>query len=330
MYRATKDIVLPTTITGSLPRPSWFTENLGMRSFLDAMVNNHFREQYVDAVSVYIHEQELAGLDILTDGDAHFDSDVGGQSWTNYPPRHMGGFDRHPQPTPAGKGGLGFPPGHILHDYLEARVMPGIDGPVTRGDLQYAAMWKTAQRLTKKPMKFGTIGPELGQDSIDAGKIAGAVGFAAVVLYMIASYGWFGAMASFALVINIAGLMALLSLLGATLTLPGIAGIVLTMGMAVDANVLIYERIREELRLGKGPARSVELGFEKAFSAIMDSNVTAIITAVIMFWIGSGPVRGFAVTLGFGILTSMFTAVYVTRLVIATWMAWRRPKSIVV
>lgn len=161
MYRATKDIVLPTTITGSLPRPSWFTENLGMRSFLDAMVNNHFREQYVDAVSVYIHEQELAGLDILTDGDAHFDSDVGGQSWTNYPPRHMGGFDRHPQPTPAGKGGLGFPPGHILHDYLEARVMPGIDGPVTRGDLQYAAMWKTAQRLTKKPMKFGTIGPEL-------------------------------------------------------------------------------------------------------------------------------------------------------------------------
>jgi 5-methyltetrahydropteroyltriglutamate--homocysteine methyltransferase len=161
MYRATKDIVLPTTITGSLPRPSWFTENLGMRSFLDAMVNSHFREQYVDAVSVYIHEQELAGLDILTDGDAHFDTDVGGQSWTNYPPRHMGGFDRNPQPTPAGKGGLAFPPGHILHDYLEARVMPGINGPVTRGDLQYAAMWKTAQRLTKRPVKFGTIGPEL-------------------------------------------------------------------------------------------------------------------------------------------------------------------------
>jgi 5-methyltetrahydropteroyltriglutamate--homocysteine methyltransferase len=161
MYRATKDIVLPTTITGSLPRPSWFTENLGMRSFLDAMVNNRFREQYIDAVSVYILEQQLAGLDILTDGDAHFDTDVGGQSWTNYPPRHMGGFDQHPRPTPAGKGGLGFPPGHILHDYLEARVMPGIAGPVTRGDLQYAAMWKTSQRLTKKPVKFGTIGPEL-------------------------------------------------------------------------------------------------------------------------------------------------------------------------
>jgi 5-methyltetrahydropteroyltriglutamate--homocysteine methyltransferase len=134
---------------------------MGMRSFLDAMVNNQFREQYVDAVSVYIHEQEIAGLDILTDGDAHFDTDVGGQSWTNYPPRHMGGFDHDPQPTPAGKGGLAFPPGHILHDYLEARVMPGIGGPVTRGDLQYAAMWKAAQRLTRKPVKFGTIGPEL-------------------------------------------------------------------------------------------------------------------------------------------------------------------------
>jgi 5-methyltetrahydropteroyltriglutamate--homocysteine methyltransferase len=161
MYRATKDVMLPTTITGSLPRPSWYTENLGGRSFLDAMVNNHFREQYVDTVSVYLHEQELAGLDIVTDGDAHFDSDVGGQSWTNYPPRHMGGFDKDPQPTPAGKGGLAFPPGHILHDYLESRVMPGIAGPVTPGDLQYAAMWKVAQRMTKKPVKFGTIGPEL-------------------------------------------------------------------------------------------------------------------------------------------------------------------------
>jgi len=162
MLRATKDIKLPTTITGSLPRPSWYRENLGSRSFLDAMVNNQFREQYVDTVSVYLHEQEVAGLDIVTDGDAHFDSDVGGQSWTNYPPRHMGGFEHfNPRITPAGKGGLAFPPGHILHDYLEARVMPAIVGPVTRGDLQYAAMWKTAQRLTQRPVKFGTIGPEL-------------------------------------------------------------------------------------------------------------------------------------------------------------------------
>ena len=96
MLRATKDVMLPTTITGSLPRPSWYTQNLGSRSFLDAMVNNQFREQYVDAVSVYLHEQEMAGLDIVTDGDAHFDSDVGGQSWTNYPPRHMDGFRQRP------------------------------------------------------------------------------------------------------------------------------------------------------------------------------------------------------------------------------------------
>jgi 5-methyltetrahydropteroyltriglutamate--homocysteine methyltransferase len=161
MLRGSKDLMLPTTITGSLPRPSWYTENLAGRSFLDAMVNNHFREQYVDTVACYLHEQEVAGLDIVTDGDAHFDSDVGGQSWTNYPPRHMGGFDKHPKPTPAGKGGIAFPPGHILHDYLEARVMPGINGPVTRGELQYTAMWKVAQRMTKKPVKFGTIGPEL-------------------------------------------------------------------------------------------------------------------------------------------------------------------------
>jgi len=162
MLRATKDIKLPTTITGSLPRPSWFTENLGPRSFLDAMVSSVYREQYIDTVAVYLHEQALAGLDIVTDGDAHFDQDVGGQSWTNYPTRHMSGFDRYdPRPALAGRGGVAFPPGHILHDYLEARVMPSIVGPVGRGDLQYAAMWKTAQRMTKKPVKFGTIGPEL-------------------------------------------------------------------------------------------------------------------------------------------------------------------------
>ena len=108
MLRATKDIMLPTTITGSLPRPSWYTQNLGMRSFLDAMVNNQFREQYVDAVAIYLHEQEVAGLDIVTDGDAHFDSDVGGQSWTNYPPRHMGGFDRQPAADPRRSGRLGI------------------------------------------------------------------------------------------------------------------------------------------------------------------------------------------------------------------------------
>ena len=162
MLKATKGKILPTTIIGSLPRPSWYTENLGTKSFLDAMVISRFREQYVDALSVYLREQEVAGLDICTDGDCRFDQDIGGQSWTSYPPNHMSGFDRaNPRPTPAGRGGITFPRGHILHDYLEARVMPGIVGPVGRGDLQYTALWKTAQRLTKRPVKFGAVSAEI-------------------------------------------------------------------------------------------------------------------------------------------------------------------------
>lgn len=175
-----------------------------------------------------------------------------------------------------------------------------------------------------------TIGPELGQDSIDAGKRAAVIGMIAVIIYMIACYGFYGTLANIALTVNIVLLIAILSTIGATLTLPGIAGIVLTMGMAVDANVLIYERIREELRDGKSPARAAELGYERASSAIMDSNVTAIITGLIMFFIGSGPVRGFAVTLMIGIVTSLFTAVYLNRMLVQGWIAWRRPKSIVV
>ena len=162
MLKASAGMVLATTITGSLPRPSWYTENLGSRSFLDAMVDIGFREQYVDALSVYLRDQVLAGLDIVTDGDCRFDHDVGGQSWTRYPTQHMDGFERdRPQLARAGAGGLAFPRGHILHDYLEARVMPKIVGPVGRGELQYAEMWKAAQRLTTRPVKFGTVTPEL-------------------------------------------------------------------------------------------------------------------------------------------------------------------------
>jgi 5-methyltetrahydropteroyltriglutamate--homocysteine methyltransferase len=162
MLNATADTILPTTITGSLPRPSWYTENLGDRAFLTAMVQTRFREQYVDALAVYMTEQELSGLDVVTDGDCRFDQDIGGQSWTGYPTRHMSGFEHeHPRLAKAGAGGIGFPRGHILHDYLEARVMPKIVGPVGRGELQYAEIWKAAQRLTKKPVKFGTVTPEL-------------------------------------------------------------------------------------------------------------------------------------------------------------------------
>ncbi|WP_299982566.1 protein translocase subunit SecD [uncultured Ruegeria sp.] len=173
-----------------------------------------------------------------------------------------------------------------------------------------------------------TIGPELGQDSIDAGKVATIVAFVAVLVFMALSYGLFGIFANIALIINVGLLFGLLSLIGATLTLPGIAGIVLTVGMAVDANVLIFERIREELKSAKGPARAIELGYEKALSAILDANVTTFITAVILFAMGSGPVRGFSITLGLGILTSVFTAIFVTRLMIVMWFERRRPKTI--
>jgi 5-methyltetrahydropteroyltriglutamate--homocysteine methyltransferase len=162
MLKATAGTLLPTTITGSLPRPSWYTENLGTRSFLDAMVTSRFREQYVDALSVYLREQEVAGLDIVTDGDCRFDQDIGGQSWTSYPPHHMAGFETtHPKLAAVGAGGIAFPRGHILHDYLEARVMPKLVGPVGRGEMQYAELFKAAQRMTAKPVKFGTVTPEL-------------------------------------------------------------------------------------------------------------------------------------------------------------------------
>jgi preprotein translocase subunit SecD len=175
-----------------------------------------------------------------------------------------------------------------------------------------------------------TIGPELGQDSIDAGKMAGIVGLIAVASYMVLSYGLFGVFANIALAINMTLLIALMSTIGATLTLPGIAGIVLTTGIAVDSNVLIFERIREELRDGKSPVRAIELGFERAFSAILDSNITGLITALIMFVIGSGAVRGFAVTTGIGIFTSMFTTILVTRLIVTSYINWKQPKELVV
>jgi preprotein translocase subunit SecD len=173
-----------------------------------------------------------------------------------------------------------------------------------------------------------TIGPQLGQDSIDAGRIACIVAFSGVLVFMVLSYGTFGLFANVALIVNVAMIFGLLSMIGATLTLPGIAGIVLTIGMAVDANVLIFERIREELKSAKGPARAIELGYEKALSAILDANITTFITAVILFVMGSGPVRGFAITLGLGILTSVFTAIFVTRLIVVIWFERRRPKTL--
>jgi preprotein translocase subunit SecD len=175
-----------------------------------------------------------------------------------------------------------------------------------------------------------TIGPELGQDIIDAGRIAAIIAMIAVSLFMFASYGLFGLFVTVALAINMGLLFGALSMIGGTLTLPGIAGIVLTIGMAVDANVLVFERIREELRSQKNPVRAIEIGYERAMSAIVDANLTTLITAAVLFYFGAGPVRGFAVTLALGIITSVFTALLVTKQLIALWYGWRRPTTITV
>jgi protein-export membrane protein SecD len=173
-----------------------------------------------------------------------------------------------------------------------------------------------------------TVGPGLGADSIAAGKLSVGIGTALVVLYMIGNYGLFGIFADIAVVLNVVMIMAILSVLQATLTLPGIGGIVLTIGMAVDANVLIYERIREEQKLGRSAISAIDAGFSRALGTIVDSNLTTLIAAIVMFFLGTGPIKGFAVTLGIGILTTLFTAVTVTRLIVALWVKKVRPTRI--
>ncbi|MEK9708537.1 MAG: protein translocase subunit SecD, partial [Alphaproteobacteria bacterium] len=175
-----------------------------------------------------------------------------------------------------------------------------------------------------------TVGPGLGQDSIEAGKVASVIGMIAVVVFMIASYGLFGVMAAVALLFNLSLIVALLSLLQATLTLPGIAGIVLTIGMAVDANVLILERMREETRNGRTPISAIDAGYRRALTTIIDSNLTTLIAAILLFQFGTGPIKGFAVTLSIGILTSMFTALMLTRLFVVVWLRRTRPQKLAI
>lgn len=173
-----------------------------------------------------------------------------------------------------------------------------------------------------------TVGPGLGQDSIEKGEMAAYVGSILVIIFMLLTYRLFGLFANLAVAINVAMIFGVLSLLNATLTLPGIAGIVLTVGIAVDSNVLIYERIREELRSGRTAISAIDAGFKRALATILDSNITTFIAAAVLFYIGTGPVRGFAVTLGIGILTTVFTAFSLTRLIVATWVWWKRPQSV--
>jgi protein-export membrane protein SecD len=173
-----------------------------------------------------------------------------------------------------------------------------------------------------------TVGPSLGSDSIRAGVIATVIGLIGVVVFMVVGYGLFGVFANIALLANLVMLVGLLSFMGATLTLPGIAGLLLTLGMAVDSNVLVYERIREEWRSGRSPVSAIETGFRAAMATIIDANLTTLIAVAVLFGVGSGPVRGFAVTLGLGILTTVFTAFTLTRLIIAWWLGAARPKEV--
>ncbi|WP_068758069.1 protein translocase subunit SecD, partial [Oleiphilus sp. HI0125] len=188
----------------------------------------------------------------------------------------------------------------------------GLDSPTEAAEL---ALLLRAGSLAA-PVYFveeRTVGPSLGQANIDAGLLSVQIGFALVLLFMLVYYRVFGVIANIALLVNVVLLCALMSMISATLTLPGIAGIVLTVGMAVDANVLIFERIREELKAGMSPQRAIDAGYGRAFVAILDANITTFIAAIILFAVGTGPVKGFAVTLALGIFTSMFTAIFLSR-----------------
>ena len=233
----------------------------------------------------------------------------------------------------------------LLAIVLDGEIIsaPNIEQPITGGsgiirgsfNAQSATNLAVLLRAGALPapldeLQTSSVGPGLGQDSIDAGVLACVIGLAAVVVFMVMAYGVFGVFANIALFANLVLLMAVLSLLQATLTLPGIAGIVLTVGMAVDANVLIFERIREELNNGRSPLSAVETGFKRAISTIVDANVTTLIAAAILFQFGSGPIKGFSVTLALGILTSMFAAIMVTRLCAILWLRRRRPQALVI
>ncbi|MFC7398847.1 protein translocase subunit SecD [Chelatococcus sp. GCM10030263] len=246
------------------------------------------------------------------------------------------GAQRFAQATSAGVG-------RLLAIVLDNEVIsaPRIQTPITGGQGQISGNFTVQQandlavllRAGALPAKLTiveerTVGPGLGQDSIESGTQAVYVAAALVAVFMFATYGLFGFFANAALLIHVVFILALMSLLGATLTLPGIAGIVLTIGTAVDSNVLIYERIREEAHSGRSIISAIEAGFERAFATIFDSNSTMAIAAVILFFLGSGPVKGFAVVFLLGILTTVITAFTMTRMMIALWYRIARPKQL--
>ena len=218
---------------------------------------------------------------------------------------------------------------------------PNINEPILGGSGQISGNFTTEEasnlavvlRSGALPAKLTiveerTVGPSLGSDSIEAGILACVIGLIGVLIFTAFAYHLFGLFANVALLANLIMLIAIMSFFGFTLTLPGIAGIVLTMGMAVDSNVLVFERIREEWRNGRTALNAIETGFREALATIVDANLTTLIAAVVLFGVGSGPVRGFAITLSIGIVTTVFTAFTLTRLIIAWWARYKRPKEV--
>lgn len=286
-----------------------------------------------DGGSLVINERVIVSGDDLTNAQAAFDQNGRPAVAFTFNTAGSRRFANHT------RNNVGRPFAIVLDNQIISA--PTIQTPILGGSGQITGAGTVAEtkelatllKAGALPVKLTvlserTVGPDLGADSIAAGKLAMIIGFMGVIVYMVLSYGRFGLVANLALFTNLVLIMGALSLLQATLTLPGLAGIVLTIGMAVDANVLIFERIREEQRNGRKPFQAMEHGYGQAFSTIMDANITTFIAAAVLYLLGTGPIQGFAVTLAIGILTSMFTAVVFARFILSSWLKRTRPAKL--
>lgn len=311
--------------------PGTIAEAVGGRTFRDAIL---MATENPNEPNILIRTEVLVSGEDLVNASPGFDSRTN-EPVVNFRFNNRGGREFGRVTSDA----VGQRFAIILDDVVVSA--PNIREPITGGAGQISGNFtiESANNLAillrsgalPAPMQIieeRTVGAGLGADSVEAGKMASIIGFGAVIVFIILAYGRFGIYANIALITNLILIAGALSALQATLTLPGIAGIVLTIGMAVDANVLIFERMREEIRTGKTPVNAVEAGYSRALSTIIDANVTTFIAASILFFIGSGPVKGFAVTLAIGIITSVFTAFTLTRLMVAMWVRRARPSEL--
>jgi len=286
-----------------------------------------------DGGFIVIHKREIVSGDDLTDAKAAFDER--GQPAVSFTFNTIGSkrFGNYTRDNIGRPFAIKLDTEVISAPRIVSAILTGSGQITNMGTSADAQQLATLLKSGALPVKLTvenqkTVGPDMGADGVAAGSLAAIVGFVGVVIYMVFSYGRFGLAANVALITNLILITGALSLFQATLTLPGIAGVVLTIGMAVDANVLVFERIREEQRLGRKPFQALEQGYAQAFSTIIDANITTFIAAAVLYLLGSGPVQGFAVTLAVGILTSMFTAILLTRLVLAVWLKRTRPAKL--